>query len=172
MCRKFRGLGYRGCQLFLFCVIWSFTLSTMKLNNSVKIFLVLAFLACSIVGFMLKLPAVFRHHDKELHTAFYFLAAAFLNLLFAGRNVIKHALIFVLLYCFSIAIEFAQEYSNKLFRKRIHGRYDVEDVQANLNGLMLFSGLWIIYIGIVLLNRTLKMNRTRNSSERMPNDDL
>jgi hypothetical protein len=128
----------------------------MKLNSPAKIVLLLIFLGVSVVGFMIKLPPVFRHADKEMHSLFYFSAAAFLNLLFAKRSILWHSIIFIALYLFGIAIEFAQEYSNKLLHKRIHGRYDVEDVQANLKGLLLFSVCWIVYTVGVLAYHKLK----------------
>jgi hypothetical protein len=84
---------------------------------------------------MIKLPAQFRAHDKELHTAFYFCAAAFFNILFGN----KHVLIFIVLLCFGIGMEHFQEYSNTFTHTKIHGRFDIEDVQANVKGLMLFS---------------------------------
>jgi hypothetical protein len=110
-----------------------------------KILLVVGWLIASVLGFMVKLPAVFRHHDKELHAAFYFLAAGFLNVLFTNGKLVRHIIIFAVLYLFSISIEFAQEYSNKFFRIRIHGRYDPEDVKYNLMGLVAFSGVWVVY---------------------------
>ncbi|RZS75208.1 hypothetical protein EV199_1070 [Pseudobacter ginsenosidimutans] len=116
-----------------------------KLNNWGKAILVFLCLVASIVGFMIKLPSVFRHHDKFLHAAFYFLAAAFLNILFTNRKLFRHILIFLILYLFSISIEYAQEYSNKFFRVKIHGRYDPEDVKYNLMGLVAFSAIWLLY---------------------------
>lgn len=114
-------------------------------NNWLKAFLVFTFLTASILGFMIKLPSHFRHHDKELHATFYFLAAAFLNVLFTNGKFTIHLLIFIMLYLFSISIEYAQEYSNKFFRIRIHGRYDPEDVKYNLRGLIAYSLLWFFY---------------------------
>ncbi len=108
-----------------------------------KIAITITAFAVAIIGFMLKLPKPFRGMDKEMHTLFYFLAAAFLNILFAKKNLLIHAVIFALLYAFGAAIESAQEYSNELLGKRIHGRYDPEDVAANLKGLLIFSGIWI-----------------------------
>jgi hypothetical protein len=105
--------------------------------------------AAAIIGFMIKLPSAFRHFDKELHAAFYFLAAAFLNVLFANTKIARHVIIFITLYLFGIAIEYAQAYSNKFFRQRIHGRYDPEDVQSNLNGLIAFSILWVLCIIVI-----------------------
>ncbi len=122
-----------------------------KLSTTTKILLVLVAFAVAIYGFMLKLPSGFRRHDKELHSAFYFLAAAFLNILFAKRNIIIHAVLFVGLYAFGVAIEYAQEYSNKLLHKRIHGRFDIEDVHANVRGLVLFSAIWLVYAAVVFV---------------------
>lgn len=117
----------------------------MKLSPWIKILIALFCFAIAIIGFMIKLPSSFRHYDKELHALFYFLAAAFLNILFAKRNVLIHIVIFVFLYLFGMAIELSQEYSNKVFHNRIHGRYDVEDVAANLKGLIIFSLIWLVY---------------------------
>lgn len=123
-------------------------------KNRMKILLVIGWLMASILGFMVKLPSAFRHHDKELHAAFYFLAAGFLNLLFTNGKLARHIIIFVALYLFSISIEFAQEYSNKFFRVRIHGRYDPEDVKYNLTGLIAFSALWVVYrLGLTVYNK-------------------
>jgi hypothetical protein len=94
---------------------------------------------------MIKLPSGFRNIDKELHAIFYFLAAAFLNVLFAKTNLVRHVIIFSSLYVFGMAIEYGQAYSNRFFRSRIHGRFDPEDVQWNLKGLIAFSLLWILY---------------------------
>ena len=48
-----------------------------------------------------------------MHSLFYFLAAAFLNIFFAKKIIFRHVVIFIFLILFGIAIEFAQEYSNK-----------------------------------------------------------
>ncbi len=100
---------------------------------------------------MVKLPSVFRAYDKQLHAAFYFLAAAMLNMFFAKRNFLIHLLINASLFCMGIVIEYAQQYSNRFFANRIHGRFDPEDVKWNLIGLIIFSGLWIIYTALRLL---------------------
>ncbi|HLP39431.1 hypothetical protein [Lacibacter sp.] len=127
----------------------------MKRNLSIwqKLFITVFCFGIAIIGFMLKLPSMFRGMDKEMHAAFYFLAAAFLNILFAKRNFIIHAFIFGFLYMFGYAIELAQEYSNKYFHKRIHGRFDPEDVASNLQGLIYFSAIWIVYAAIGFLIR-------------------
>ncbi len=122
-----------------------------SLNRGTKIFLLILFLVASIIGFMLKLPSVFRNNDKELHSAFYFLAAAFLNFLFIGKNIIWHVLLFAALFLLGIGIEHAQEYSNTFFHKKIHGRYDPQDVAANLKGLIAFSAVWVIYVGCMFI---------------------
>ncbi|HUC83375.1 MAG TPA: hypothetical protein VMR70_20860 [Flavisolibacter sp.] len=119
-----------------------------------RVFIVAILFAVAIVGFMLKLPSAFRQMDKELHAAFYFFAAAFLNIFFARKNLVRHVIIFVLLYLFGMAIEYSQEYSNQFFRKRIHGRFDPEDLQWNLYGLLAFSVLWLLYAGISQLSKS------------------
>lgn len=123
------------------------------LSLQTRVFVLLLLFAVAVAGFMLKLPATFRHIDKELHTAFYFGAAAFLNLAFAGKNLLRHAFIFVALYLFGMAIEWAQAYSNRFFRSRIHGRFDPEDLQANLYGLVAFSALWLVVVTVMLLSK-------------------
>lgn len=110
-----------------------------------KTLLTILALILSVIGFMIKLPSVFHHYDKELHAAFYFLAAGFLNMLY-GKNFTTHILIFFVLLGFGIAIEYAQAYSNTLLHKRIHGRFDIEDVKANTKGLIVFSVIWIPYL--------------------------
>src|SRR5690349_6173469 len=116
----------------------------MGLKASHKILIVLICFATAIVGFMIKLPSAFRHIDKQLHAAFYFGAAAFLNVLFAQTKLLRHVFIFVALYLFGMAIEYAQEYSNKFLHRRVHGRYDLEDIQSNLIGLLIFSFVWMV----------------------------
>ena len=115
-----------------------------KISNNTKIVVVVICFIAAVIGFLVKLPSAFRHIDKELHFAFYFLAAAFLNILFNIRNFLKHILVSGLLYLFGIGIEFAQENYNKVFHVHFHGRFDPEDVKANLTGLIGFSILWAI----------------------------
>jgi len=122
-----------------------------QLTKWTKIFLICTCFAVSILGFMVKLPTGFRHFDKELHAVFYFIAAAFFNILFTNKNLLGHILIFGSLYLFGLSIEYAQEYSNKVFQTRIHGRFDPEDVQYNLKGLIAFSILWIIFVGFLFV---------------------
>ncbi|MDB5279165.1 MAG: hypothetical protein JWR61_4120 [Ferruginibacter sp.] len=137
----------------------------LPINNWIKILLVTAFLAASVIGFMVKLPSGFRHIDKELHAAFYFLAAAFLNVLFAGRKVTLHVLIFIFLFLFGIGVEYAQEYSNKLLHVKIHGRFDPEDVQSNLKGLIAFSIVWLVYIVLLFVYNKAIVKQAVSKSE-------
>jgi len=115
-----------------------------KVNRG-RIIVVLTLL--SIVGFMLKLPRVFHHYDKELHTAFYFSAYLFFSFLFPK----KWFLVFLILLFFGIGIELFQDFSNtisiRLVGRRIHGRFDPEDVIANFYGLVYGA------IGFFILNR-------------------
>jgi hypothetical protein len=138
---------------------------TFKLNNWVKALLVFICLILSVVGFMVKLPAAFRHYDKELHAAFYFFAAGFLNVLFTNGKPAIHILIFVVLYVFSFSIEHAQEYSNKLFHSRIHGRFDPEDLKYNLRGLIAYSVLWIIYRLVLTAYNKLSLKTATNNND-------
>lgn len=112
----------------------------IKLIINQKLILTFIFISISIVGFMIKLPFVFRHHDKELHSLFYFCAALFLNVMFVKR----HLIIFFSLLFFGVVIEFIQEYSNRLFRRRIHGNLDKEDIYSNLKGLIFFTIIWLV----------------------------
>ena len=136
----------------------------LRLSPGQRILIAIVCFAVAIIGFMIKLPSGFRHIDKELHAAFYFLAAAFLNILFAKTNLVRHAVIFAFLYFFGMAIEYAQSYSNRFFRKRIHGRFDPEDVAANLNGLIAFSVLWlVITLSIMVFRKSSDTERSYKS---------
>lgn len=115
-----------------------------------RVFIVTICFAFAVIGFMIKLPSGFRNIDKELHALFYFLAAALLNILFAGTKIVRHIIIFISLYLFGAAIEYAQAYSNKFFSRRIHGRFDPEDIQWNTKGLIAFSRLWILCTVVIM----------------------
>jgi VanZ family protein len=128
-----------------------------------RLFLVFACFTIAVIGFMIKLPSGFRHIDKELHATFYFGAALFLNVLFAKTRLLRHAAIFIALYLFGIAIELTQAYSNRFFRTRIHGRFDPEDVQSNLKGLVVFSVVWITYTALFFIYRRAMKNTRYNS---------
>ena len=122
------------------------------LTNWQKVIIAMVCFGIAIIGFMIKLPSGFRHMDKELHASFYFLAAAFLNILFAKRKLVRHVVIFFFLFLFGMVIEHAQSYSNRFFRKRIHGRFDPQDMESNVVGLIAFSVLWILIMGIILVS--------------------
>jgi len=64
---------------------------------------------------MLKLPAVFRGIDQELHFLFYFILAFVINYLFQIKSVAKHLIINVVLFFFGVGIEIAQHISNFFF---------------------------------------------------------
>ena len=128
-----------------------------------KILLAIAAFAIAVVGFMVRLPSFFSHSEKLMHSLFYFLAAAFLNILFAKRNLLIHAFIFGFLYAFGVIIEYAQEYSNTFLHKRIHGNADPEDMYANLQGLMAFSALWLCYAVIFFLWKTVTKKGSTDS---------
>jgi hypothetical protein len=104
-----------------------------------KLSFIYTLFALSIIGFMVKLPRVFSHFDKELHSMFYFFAAGILNIFFSDWKLSRHIFIFLGLFMFGIAIELAQHYSNRFFHSRIHGHFDPEDVFFNFIGQSLFS---------------------------------
>jgi hypothetical protein len=133
----------------------------MKSNftNGRKAVIAFVCFAIAVIGFMIKLPSGFRHIDKELHALFYFMAAAFLNWLFAKAKLLRHIIIFIFLFLFGMAIEYAQQYSNKFFRTRIHGRFDPEDIQSNCKGLLAFSIVWLAWIAIA---RVFQKNRRKS----------
>jgi hypothetical protein len=116
------------------------------MRNSYKIILILGIL--SIVGFMLKLPKIFYHFEKELHFMFYFSATVIIAFLFPKKWKFSS----IGLALFGIIIEYAQEFSNKIsiriIGKAIHGRFDIEDVKYNLIGiccgLMLFKTMQLL----------------------------
>ncbi len=101
-----------------------------------------------ILGFMVRLPSVFHHHDKALHAAFYFFAFLY----FAWHYPQKRLFIFVALFLFGVGIELAQDLayhvSLRLVGKRIHGRFDAADVYANTLGLIIgfFADLLVQFL--------------------------
>ena len=114
------------------------------MRNTYKIILISILAVFSIVGFMVKLPKIFHHFDKELHMMFYFSSTIIIAFLFPKRWMISS----IGLALFGIIIEFAQEFSNKIsiriIGKAIHGRFDVEDVKYNMIGV--FCGLMLFQI--------------------------
>ncbi len=98
----------------------------------------------SVIGFMVKLPKVFHHFDKELHLLFYFGVTTLVTILFPKRWVFS----FLAIAIFGIMIEFAQEFSNKIsirvIGKTIHGKFDIKDVKYNMIGI--FCGLILFQI--------------------------
>lgn len=118
-----------------------------------KVIIALLCTAVAFIGFMVKLPSGFHRIDKLLHAGFYFCAAAFFHLLFGVKSVWKHAIVFTLLFLFGVGIEFAQESWNRWFHVRIHGRFDPEDIRANVKGLVLFTGVWLLWMAGMLLFR-------------------
>lgn len=110
----------------------------------------------SIIGFMVKLPRVFSHYDKELHFLFYLGAAVVLNYLFVKKNFLYHIVVAWILFCAGVFIEFAQELSNLFVERRIHGNFDPEDIMFNTMGLMIYSFIWLIWRVVVFIKSELK----------------
>jgi VanZ family protein len=111
-----------------------------------KKLLVLLFILVSIVGFMMKLPSVFRDYDKELHLLFYLATAVSLSILFAYRNYFYHVMTLIGLFCFGVFIEYCQEVSNSFVGKKIHGNFDIEDVIFNTLGLFIAFFIWTSFV--------------------------
>jgi hypothetical protein len=109
------------------------------MRNTYKIILISILAVFSIVGFMVKLPKIFHHFDKELHMIFYFSTIMIIAFFFPKRWMISS----IGLALFGIIIEFVQEFSNKIsiriIGKAIHCRFDVEDLKYNFIGI--FCGL-------------------------------
>jgi hypothetical protein len=111
------------------------------MSTAVKIVIVILCVIFSVIGFLIKIPVPLRGHDKLLHSSFYFLAAVFLNFLFRKRQV----LIFIILAAFGVMIEYLQQLANKITHSHIHGRFDKEDIYANMKGLLLYAGMAMLY---------------------------
>ena len=91
---------------------------------------------------MIKLPHSFHNYDKELHALFYFYASFGCNLFWAKNRGTYYILGVFGLIVFGVGIEMAQEASNHFFRKKIHGNFDLQDIQYNLLGIGLYSTLF------------------------------
>lgn len=109
------------------------------MKNTHKVILISSLTIFSIIGFMMKLPKIFHHFDKELHLLFYLCATILVTILFPKRWLFS----VLAIAFFGIIIELAQEFSNKIsiriIGKAIHGRFDIEDVKYNMIGV--FCGL-------------------------------
>ena len=132
----------------------------MKLSKTT---LVILLILISTLGFMLKLPSVFRNFDTELHFLFYFCAALMINLLLKKEQYIYHIIIFVILFCFGIGIEIFQDLSNLFFEKKIHCNFDPIDIIYNTLGLIFASAFWLAYIILKkILGDSTKVNQFKN----------
>jgi hypothetical protein len=131
----------------------------MKLTKS-EIGLIMTLITLSFIGFIIKLPSVFRHHDSELHFLFYLLTAIFFYFIFGKNRMSNHIVIFFLLLIFGIGIEVMQELSNHLLPKKIHGKFDPKDVFYNLLGLIAATLFW----GVSLLVKNM-INTIENENK-------
>ena len=134
----------------------------MKLTKT-EIGLIVTLLMLSFFGFMLKLPSVFRHHDRELHFLFYLLTAIFFNLIFGKEKLTYLVTIFFSLLIFGIGIEVLQELSNHISMKKIHGNFDPVDVFYNILGLIVATLFW----GVSLMVKKIltKLNDSGNENK-------
>jgi ABC-type iron transport system FetAB permease component len=132
----------------------------MKLTKS-EIGLIMTLLTLSFIGFIIKLPSVFRHHDSELHFLFYLLTAIFFYFIFGKNRMSNHIVIFFLLLIFGIGIEVMQELSNHLLPKKIHGKFDPKDVFYNLLGLIAATLFWGVSLLVKKMINTIE-NENKN----------
>ena len=132
----------------------------MKLTKT-EIGLIVTLLMLSFFSFMLKLPSVFRHHDRELHFLFYLLTAIFFYFIFGKNRMSNHIVIFFLLLIFGIGIEVMQELSNHLLPKKIHGKFDPKDVFYNLLGLIAATLFWGVSLLVKKMINTIE-NENKN----------
>jgi hypothetical protein len=132
----------------------------MKLTKS-EIGLIMTLLTLSFIGFIIKLPSVFRHHDSELHFLFYLLTAIFFYFIFGKNRMSNHIVIFFLLLIFGIGIEVMQELSNHLLPKKIHGKFDPKDVFYNLLGLIAATVFWGVSLLVKKMINTIE-NENKN----------
>ena len=109
-----------------------------------KIIILIICFICAVIGFLVKIPVPLRGNDKLLHSVFYFGAAAFLHILF-GRGLVG---ILISLALFGVMIEYLQPLCNRIFHTRIHGRFDKEDIYANLKGLAVYTAIAIVFLSI------------------------
>ncbi len=107
-------------------------------NNQLKAGVLVIGILVAYAGFIIKLPFVFRHIDKELHAAFYLFASIVICWLFGVKNLKTAVFVGFLLFVFGVFVELSQHYSNFILHKRIHGRFDMEDVKYNLYGIVAF----------------------------------
>jgi|LakMenEpi03Aug12_release.lakeMendotaPanAssembly.Ray.scaffolds.fasta_scaffold948124_2 ABC-type iron transport system FetAB permease component len=132
----------------------------MKLTKS-EIGLIMTLLTLSFIGFIIKLPSVFRHHDSELHFLFYLLTAIFFYFIFGKNRMSNHIVIFFLLLIFGIGIEVMQELSNHLLPKKIHGKFDPKDIFYNLLGLVAATVFWGVSLLVKKMINTIE-NENKN----------
>ncbi|RYY57294.1 MAG: hypothetical protein EOO05_18115 [Chitinophagaceae bacterium] len=86
-------------------------------------------------------------------------------MLFVQRSLPGHVLVFGLLYAMGVGIEYAQEYSNSYTGQKIHGRYDPEDIAANLKGLIYFSVVWGCYVVVWYATRSMRPDATKTKKQ-------
>jgi hypothetical protein len=130
------------------------------MNIKTKLLLIIFSFSIAVIGFLVKLPISLHHIDKQLHSAFYFVAAAFVHIIFTIVKVKHHIAVIIALLFFGVGIESCQSLSNRFFSKRIHGNFDPEDIKANCTGLLIFSLLWLIYYSAFKLSKA-KVKATR-----------
>ena len=121
---------------------------TSKKKNIIKALFTICLFLCSVIGFMVRLPREFHNYDKQLHAFFYFAAAILINFIYPKKWIPTT----LSLLLFGVAIEFLQEFSNKIIGKKIHGNFDIQDVKYNTIGLVI--GIVCFYTILFLTQNT------------------
>jgi hypothetical protein len=129
----------------------------MKPKNKSRYYLIMTLII--IIGFMIKLPKSLHRFDKELHLAFYFFSMLFIWWTWSKWSFKKNILSGIALSGFGFFIEAFQQYSNRFFKKRIHGDFDWEDILANTSGILLFLFCWLSIKALLCLIRFIRKNR-------------
>ena len=127
-------------------------------KNPFKIWFIILFFVCAVIGFMIKLPRIFHHHDKELHAIFYFAAMTTISFIYPKR----WHLVSIFLFFFGISIECLQDLSNKIIGKTIHGKFDIHDVKYNIIGILIGT---LCFYFIQFLIKTILINKPYNGKQ-------
>jgi len=105
---------------------------------------IIIILFVTILIFMIKLPLKLHHYDKELHTSAWLLVILVCSSLQKSKTLLNLILLAIVLWFTGVTVECLQQYSNTLFHKSLHGKFDIQDIKANTIGLII--GTFISFI--------------------------
>ncbi len=63
-----------------------------------------------------------------------------------------------MLSLFGALIEYLQQVANKVTHSHIHGRFDVENIYANMKGLLLYSFIALLYLACSAIYKYFRSN--------------